>query len=291
MSKEALKLALEALDNLLYWDNGKSDYDQAREAITAIKQALAAQPAPVQEPDRVRECAQRLVEHADFRLGGVLSADSKAKDIPSKAVSQVKARHLASLRDALAATPLAAPVQEPLRELEKDAANLLFALHDAWPYVHQHCTIQSKKNFIQALIVKHGDFADLQPPTAQPAPIPENFMDALRFDVAMRDAALVQKPVAWRWHQAPVKTSWGHEMVVADLAIDKDNTVSVYCERDQIVKVEAMFNSPAAQRQWVGLCDTDIGDEYVRFEIQGGFNRFEYAVRAIEAKLKEKNNG
>ena len=44
-----------------------------------------------------------------------------------------------------------------------------------------------------------------------------------------------------------------------------------------------------SQRQWVGLCDTDIGDEYVRFEIQGGFNRFEYAVRAIEAKLKNKN--
>jgi hypothetical protein len=45
---EALDLALEALDNLLYWDNGKSDYDQAREAITAIKQALAA--PTVQEP-------------------------------------------------------------------------------------------------------------------------------------------------------------------------------------------------------------------------------------------------
>jgi hypothetical protein len=45
MKDEALDLALEALDNLLYWDNGKSDYDQAREAITAIKQALAAQPA------------------------------------------------------------------------------------------------------------------------------------------------------------------------------------------------------------------------------------------------------
>ena len=39
---EALKLALEALDNLLYWDNGKPEYDEAREAITAIKQALAA---------------------------------------------------------------------------------------------------------------------------------------------------------------------------------------------------------------------------------------------------------
>ena len=42
---EALKLALDALDNLLYWDNGKSDYDQAREAISAIQQVLAAQPA------------------------------------------------------------------------------------------------------------------------------------------------------------------------------------------------------------------------------------------------------
>jgi len=58
----------------------------------------------------------------------------------------------------------------------------------------------------------------------------------------------VQEPVAWKWHQAPVKTSWGHDMVVADLAIDKDNTVSVYCERDQTTKVEAMFNPPAAQR-------------------------------------------
>jgi hypothetical protein len=45
-----------------------------------------------------------------------------------------------------------------------------------------------------------------------------------------------------------------------------------------------------AQRTWAGLTDEEIGDEYVRFEVsKGGFNRFEYAVRAIEAKLKEKN--
>ena len=54
---------------------------------------------------RLIECARRLVEHADFTLGGILSADSKAKDIPSKAVSQVKSRHLAALRDALPAAP------------------------------------------------------------------------------------------------------------------------------------------------------------------------------------------
>ena len=48
------------------------------------------------------ECAKRLVDHADFQLGGILSADSKAKDIPSRAVSQVKSRHLAALRDLVA---------------------------------------------------------------------------------------------------------------------------------------------------------------------------------------------
>jgi hypothetical protein len=64
-----------------------------------------------------------------------------------------------------------------------------------------------------------------------------------------RDAAPVQEPVVWKWHQAPVKTSWGHDMVVADLAIDRDNTVSVYCERDQTAKVEVMFTPPAASMQ------------------------------------------
>jgi len=41
--KEAIKMALEALDNLMYWDNGKSDYDEARKAIKALEEALAKQ--------------------------------------------------------------------------------------------------------------------------------------------------------------------------------------------------------------------------------------------------------
>jgi hypothetical protein len=84
MKDEALKLALDALDNLLYWDNGKSDYDQAREAITAIKQALAAQPAPVQEPVATlfgslpvydtTPPAQPAVQGLPFGVGGGLVA-------------------------------------------------------------------------------------------------------------------------------------------------------------------------------------------------------------------------
>lgn len=85
-----------------------------QDADRALSKALAATPEAYRRPkaalsavpeDRVRECAQRLVDAADFQLGGALSAQSKAKEIPSKAVSQVKARHLAALRDALAAAP------------------------------------------------------------------------------------------------------------------------------------------------------------------------------------------
>jgi hypothetical protein len=89
-----------------------------------------------------------------------------------------------------------------------------------------------------------------------------------------------QEPVAWKWHQAPVKTQWGDDMVVADIAIDKDHTVSVYCERDQAAKVEAMFIPLAAQRQWVGLTDAEIAE-------------WDYDVRDvvmdIEKLLREKN--
>jgi hypothetical protein len=81
-------------------------------------------------------------------------------------------------------------------------------------------------------------------------------------------------------------------MVVADLAIDKDNTVSVYCERDQTAKVEAMFTTPsAAQRPWVhatpwrGLTDDDIG-----ICLDVGDGSMSKIIQAIEAKLKEKNS-
>jgi hypothetical protein len=98
-------------------------------------------------------------------------------------------------------------------------------------------------------------------------------------------AAPVQ-PVARKWHQAPVKTSWGHDMVVADLAIDKDHTVSVYCERDQKARVEAMFTTPpAAKRQWVGLTEQERNAIEDYYEMIVGKPVFD----AIEAKLKERN--
>ena len=83
-----------------------------------------------------------------------------------------------------------------------------------------------------------------------------------------------------KWQQAPVKTQWGDEMVMASVAIDNDHTLSLYCERDQTSKVDAMF----AQRTWVGLTDEDIG-----MCLDVGDGSMSKIIQAIEAKLKEKN--
>jgi hypothetical protein len=97
-----------------------------------------------------------------------------------------------------------------------------------------------------------------------------------------------QEPVAWKWHKAPVKTQWGDDMVVADIDIDKDHMVSVYCERDQKTRVEAMFTTPP-QRTWVGLTDEEIkeiigpwGDTPIKGYTRKLFDQ-------IEAKLRSKN--
>jgi hypothetical protein len=47
-----------------------------------------------------------------------------------------------------------------LTELQEDAPALLFALHDAWPYVHSSCTLDRIKKNHRKLMQKHGDFSE-----------------------------------------------------------------------------------------------------------------------------------
>ena len=100
---------------------------------------------------------------------------------------------------------------------------------------------------------------------------------------ALAEQPAQQEPVALKWQQAPVKTQWGDDMVVASVAIDNDHTLSLYCERDQAPKVDAMF----AQRTWQGLTD----EEYINIT-DSVYHKGQGLVayyKAIEAKLKEKN--
>jgi hypothetical protein len=92
-----------------------------------------------------------------------------------------------------------------------------------------------------------------------------------------------QEPVAWMFQHDET----GRMNYVSN---DGIHNPTMFLEMNpRYALVCPLYTSPP-QRTWVGLIDEDIGDEYVRFEVpKGGFNRFEYAVRAIEAKLKEKN--
>lgn len=40
------------------------------------------------------------------------------------------------------------------------------------------------------------------------------------------------------FQSAPVKTVWGEGMMVADIALSKDETVSIYVHRDDIHKIK-----------------------------------------------------
>jgi hypothetical protein len=63
---------------------------------------------------------------------------------------------------------------------------------------------------------------------------------ALRAALAQQ-AEPMREPVALKWLQAPRKTEWGFGMVSADVEIDRDHTLTLYCEDDQTAKVDAMF--------------------------------------------------
>jgi len=97
-----------------------------------------------------------------------------------------------------------------------------------------------------------------------------------------------------KWQQAPVKTQWGDEMVVASVAIDNDHTLSLYCERDQTPKVDAMFalaeqpaqQEPVALFKWLPEGATHIGRISVRTAAGGSLAMTTYAFKYDSEVLK-----
>ena len=80
-----------------------------------------------------------------------------------------------------------------------------------------------------------------------------------------------QEPVAWTWQQAPIRTAWGDDMVVASVAIDKNHTVDLYCEREQIAKVEVMFTSPSAQQEPVAWPKAKLAEQIIGWTLDYKF--------------------
>jgi hypothetical protein len=137
---------------------------------------------------------------------------------------------------------------------------------------------------------------------ARSAPVPENFMDALRFDLAMRDAAPVQEPVAWidmsawppiRFREGVLRSDLEHldglPLCTTPPAAQRrieELEAQLMLMQGREIKLQMSLSTPAAQRQWVGLTD----DERLEVaEIDGADEWFWKVCKAIEAKLKEKN--
>ena len=84
------------------------------------------------------------------------------------------------------------------------------------------------------------------------------------------------------WTQAPTKTQWGYEMMEASVAIDKDHTLSLYCEASQTDKVPKILKP-----KWKGMTKREL-----ERLIEDGYSywwKSEDYMRAVEKLLKQKN--
>lgn len=84
------------------------------------------------------------------------------------------------------------------------------------------------------------------------------------------------------WNKAPVKTQWGHDMMESSVAIDKDHTLSLYCERDQTDKVPKVLRP-----KWKNLTKREL--ESIVEHGYGHWWGVDDYIKAVQKKLKEKN--
>jgi len=52
-----------------------------------------------------------------------------------------------------------------------------------------------------------------------------------------------ERDLSLKWTPAPTTTRWGSEMMVADIELDKDSTLTLYCAMEDLDKVPAVLRS------------------------------------------------
>ena len=89
-----------------------------------------------------------------------------------------------------------------------------------------------------------------------------------------------QEPVAWMFQHEETGRTMCVDAQQVEWGFEKGNP--------RLKKIAPLYTSPPASKPWVGLTQQDIDIAFDDTQEGGGFNEF---ARAIEAKLKEKNNG
>lgn len=120
--------------------------------------------------------------------------------------------------------------------------------------------------------------------------------NALRAALAQPEADR-QPAGSFDWAPAPTRTEWGAEMVQADVEIDRDHTLSIYAESDQVDSVPAALLRALAQPEptadgpklppsvnWAGPTQLYTADQMLAFRAEGVAQERERCARACESR-------
>lgn len=158
----------------------------------------------------------------------------------------------------------------------------LEALLDSVPSGWSEKTVERRSKAIDALRA-----AIEQAEKQEPVAYPENFIDALRYDTALRETVEKQEPVAWP--DAP-KMIYLQVCDETDCEQPFDSHIEVSWCQDKINDSDIAYyraDTAPPQREWQGLTDEEIKEQSELLE--GEWISYKGFARAIEAKLKEKN--
>ena len=267
MSKEVMKLALEALQGL-------ADYrhtERVERALSALREALAEQPAPVQQEPK-----------KDLMYSTVAMQERHAAFVDRAVATLEQAK-----REALAEQPA---------QQDSACSNALRAQGKAYPRTCKKCGLGPCVELAQQALDKMAENArELR---LDYEPVPEKFMDALKFDVAMREALAEQPCVACEGNpqhpnspcavcgckaDQPVqqgRVAWtllltGEHHGLVGKAGEKFVGAPEYYERVDV------YTSP--QRTWVGLTFGQFHNILQKHKDIGS------AMGAVEKTLREQN--
>jgi len=89
-----------------------------------------------------------------------------------------------------------------------------------------------------------------------------------------------------KWSDAPDRTSWGASMRVADIALDRDHTLTLFCEADQTAKVDAMFVEVERLREAAGQA-LEAMEKATRYMSNSDYIKLNQTIDATRTALKE----
>ena len=259
MSREAMKLALEALETLVRraapW--GELDWLNGCKAITAIKEALA-QPEHGWTPERIAGMT-RLKEAQDKKLA------QPEQDTVQRLSALVRAQQITIDKlEALAEQPA-----RPYRQLQDNGSKYF---GESW------------------------DKAD-QPAQQEPFGYGRIWGDAKMFVPTLpsvRDGGWLPLYTSSPAQQEPVAYA---EQSILDWLADSARGPTAYAKTTLAKRKDGkaqipLYTSPA-QRTWVGLTDEEVRkvNQEVWGYVSADHARMRGYAQAIEAKLRSKNNG